>query len=1000
MAPAPADAPFVGRSAHLDRLGELLDAAAGGGPCGVLVGGDAGVGKTRLVGELTALAGARGFLVLTGRSVDLGAGGLPYLPFVDALRSALRAGGAGADVVRHATSQWPVLLHLAGRAAEGGPLDDADRLPLFDAAASVLARLADEVAPVVLVLEDLHWADASTRDLLRFLLSRLQAERLLVAVTFRTDDLHRRHPLRPLLAELVRLPGVERLDLAPFDRAELAGLLRTVTGADLPADVVLDIARRSGGNAFFALELLAARVPEVGSSAGSGVRVDLGQLPDALSDVLLTRLEGLSAPAQHVVRTAAVGGRCVSDRLLRAVVAGISPASDLDAALREAADRHVLVADGPDRYSFRHALLQEAVYADLLPGERVRLHAAYATGLAGEFADSGGGADADLAEHALRSHDLAGALAASWRAARAAQAQLAPLDALEHAERALGLWEAVPAERRPDDGDHVDLLLLAASAAALAGEFSRAEALATVARDEAIAGGDPVRVAHARRHLARHLYAGERLDACLEEARLARETLLALPPSADLVWATATMASAAGSAGDLDAMVALATSGLELARTLGLAAAEADLLVTLAIAGGDGALATLAEARDRARVAGAPAIEVRALWNMGLTRHEADDLVEARGMYRDVQARGQQTGLAASLYVVGARISLVEVLYRLGEWDEAVSVARADGVRLGQVDSTSLEVAALRVPVARDPESARAAGRRIRDAGHDPRRIDSFTDASLSILLAEAALWCGEPEAAVAEIVEALERLDARYPAHLVSVRVVAAGLAAIAAGGRPGGGRELADSWLARVEAAVAGARPMRSPTVGPEARAWLARARALHARAVAGAPTVAELPHWSAALELAGGQPYEQAQVRFGFAEALLAQDRRDPGERGRAVEAAAAAHAVAAALGARPLRVAVETLGRRARLDLGAGVPGPSGPLTPREAQVLHLVAAGLTNRVIGERLFISEKTASVHVSNILGKLGASGRAEAVAIAGRRGLLAADGGREAGP
>jgi len=985
MPPVVTDAPFVGRAEHLRRLAELLDAATDGQPAAVLVGGDAGVGKTRLVVELEDRARRRGFLVTAGRSVDLGAGGLPYLPFADALRSVARSGGPAADVLRRATEEWPVLLRLAGRTADAGPLDETDRLPLFDAVATVLARLGEEAGPVLLVVEDLHWADASTRDLLRFVLSRLRDERLLVVGTFRTDDLHRRHPLRPLLAELMRVRGVERLDLAPFDRVELGRLLVTVAGGAVPEGVVDDIARRSGGNAFFALELLAAHTPEL----GTGLTGALDALPEGLSDVLLTRLEGLGPPAQNVVRAASVAGRCVSDGLLRAVVADTTSGPELDLALREATDRHVLVADGPDRFSFRHALLQEAVYADLLPGERVRLHATYASRLA-DGAGDGEDNDADLAEHALRSHDLPGALGASWRAAREAQARLAPADSLEHAERALGLWSAVPADLRPGDGDHIELLLLAASAAAQSGDAIRAQALATAARDEALEDGEPVRVAQARRHLARHLYACDRLEACLEEARLARETLLQHPPSADLVWATAVMASAAGSLGDRAEMAALARSGLELARSLGLAAAEADLLITSAIVDGDGApvtagrdLEVLREARERARDAGEPAIELRALWNVGLSRHEADDLMAAADSYRQVEALAVQTGLSASLYAVGARVSLVEVLFRLGSWDEALAVARADGLRLSRFDTTGLRVGALRVTAARDPQAARDAAARLRAADADDLALDSFSDISLHVTQAEAAASVGDRDDAVTHVGLALERIDARYATHLLALRVCAVGLAALA-GDRTR--TALADAWAERAEAAMRSGAPHRGRSVGPEGTAWLLRARAERARFDGPAPEVAA---WEEILGLVEGQPYEQARCRLRLAEALVAA-----GERVRAGEVAAQAFAAASRLGARPLCTELEALGRRARLDLGAGVPSSDGPLTPREAQVLRLVAAGMTNRAIGERLFISEKTASVHVSNILGKLGASGRTEAVAIASRRGLLAVGG------
>ena len=225
-------------------------------------------------------------------------------------------------------------------------------------------------SPVVVVLEDLHWADQASRDLIGFLARTLRSGRVLLVASYRSDELHRRHPLRPLLGELVRLPGVERLELAPFSRAELAEHLEAIAGVPLAADQLERIYERSEGNPFYAEQLLAA---------GAG-EADVG-LPSTLADVLLARVQGLSEPAQQVLGVAAVAGRRVSHRLL-AEVAGW-PEAELERGLREGIGAGVLVTDSTTgTYAFRHALLQEVVYADLLPSEQVRLHASYARLLA------------------------------------------------------------------------------------------------------------------------------------------------------------------------------------------------------------------------------------------------------------------------------------------------------------------------------------------------------------------------------------------------------------------------------------------------------------------------------------------------------------------------------------------------------------------------------------------------------------------------------------------
>jgi DNA-binding NarL/FixJ family response regulator len=268
----------------------------------------------------------------------------------------------------------------------------------------------------------------------------------------------------------------------------------------------------------------------------------------------------------------------------------------------------------------------------------------------------------------------------------------------------------------------------------------------------------------------------------------------------------------------------------------------------------------------------------------------------------------------------------------------------------------------------------------------------------LRLCEADAARWVGDPVTSEWSAEAARARLEAwGEPAHLAAVRISAVALGAAvdqiwaelrpcaedAAGTRSArAAATRAREHLARAEHAFAAGRP-RGSRPGVEAQAWLARARAEGSRVE---HSDGDPQAWAAAVDAFAVEPYEQACCQLGQARALVANGRS-----GEAAEAARAAHDVAARLGARPLREAIEALGRAARLDLGFGVPGGGGPLTPREQQVLALVADGLTNRAIGSRLFISEKTASVHVSNILAKLGASGRTEAVTIAHRRGLLA---------
>jgi predicted ATPase len=391
------------------------------------------------------------------------------------------------------------------------------QLRVFDAMLSALDSLTVE-SPVLLVIEDLHWADRSSRDLLVFLLSRLTAQRLVVLATYRADDLHRRHPLRPLLSELVRLPAVERLDLAPLDAAHTLDLVRLLADGSLSEQLLRRAAERSEGNAFFAEELVSA------SSDG---------LPHGLAEVLMARVEALPAATQLVLRLAAVAGRRVAHDQL-AAVSGM-PDHELEQALRDAVAHHVLVADASsisrDAYMFRHALLREAIYGELLPGERSRLHARYATLIAEQGEEAGGAAE--LAHHAMAAHNLPLALEASVRAAQEADRRAAPAEVLLHIERALELWEAVPEPEQVAGISEIALTRWAAWTASATGDPDRGIALARRALDLAEQADDIVTTATlSRRYTQRLLDLTGREQEALDAIHRALELLADQPPTA------------------------------------------------------------------------------------------------------------------------------------------------------------------------------------------------------------------------------------------------------------------------------------------------------------------------------------------------------------------------------------------------------------------------------------------------------------------------------------
>ncbi len=368
-----------------------------------MLGGEAGVGKSRLLAELRDRAQDAGWSVLVGHCVDFGDGALPYLPFSEAFgRLAADAPDTAKALVQDSSviaRLLPARRTLDGPRNDGDASEPIDRAALFEAVQRTLVALAQD-APLLLIIEDVHWADVSTRELLTFLLTRRSAEPIAIVASYRSDDLNRRHPLRATLAEWHRLPTVTRLHVEEaLEGATFAVLIAGMQPGPLPERDVQRIVQRAEGNPFFAEELVSAA--EDGGCS----------LPTELADLLLVRLDRLDADGRLVVRAASVAGRRVPHDLL-ARVSGLG-AGELDLALRAAVEANVLVSVGGDGYLFRHALLAEAVYDDLLPGERVRLHAAYAKTLAARHAP---GTAAELARHALAAHDLVTAARAGVRA--------------------------------------------------------------------------------------------------------------------------------------------------------------------------------------------------------------------------------------------------------------------------------------------------------------------------------------------------------------------------------------------------------------------------------------------------------------------------------------------------------------------------------------------------------------------------------------------------------
>jgi DNA-binding CsgD family transcriptional regulator len=964
--------PLVGRDDELQLLLGLVGASGEGRPAAVLLAGDAGVGKTRLLAQVAADVSVA-TMVVRGGCVDLGEVALPYLPFVEAFADLVRQAPEVADV----PGLGPL---LPGALPAGGELA---RLQLFEAVVAAL-RLAGELAPVVLVLEDLHWADASSRELLRFLLARLRDERVTVLASYRADDLHRKHPLVPLVAELTRLAGVQHVELRPLAdeavRRHLEALAPELAGPLLDA-----VVRRAEGNAYFAEELLLA-VAEDGDRDGRA-------LPSRLSEVLLARVERLDERTLAVVRLAAAAGRRVEHEVLAAACAELG--LPVDEALREAVAAHVLVVTpgvAAGSYAFRHALLQETVYDDLLPGERVRLHGLLARVLTTSGVGAGPG---ELGFHRERSGDLKGALEDYLAAADQAMCHGAPHEALALRERALTLvesggWPGIGAD------DRARLLSASATAAGHAGEWGRAVTLAKSGVQAAAELGPGPR-AEAHEQLARHLMAADRDQHALDEARLAHELAHEAGDARLLAVSAATYARALSNFLDRDdAVRSVAESALQLGTAEGLLEVQADALITLGRldetqGDSESACDRYCEARDVAAKAGDVDVELRAAYNVAAVSFYAGDLELAGRRVDTAVGRADALGLGWSPYGVSVRSLQTVVRYTFGDLEGSAAAAMT-AHRAGPGPAVeSLAAMGLYAAVARGDADAIARAEAVALVPDvDPLAVLVAAGAG-----ADALRMAGEPARASALARDGARRVTERWGEwSLAGIWLAAHGIAAQAdlaaqARERRDAGAEAAavasaTEWEDLAQQTAVRGRP-RGGALGPEGRAWLLRTTAELSRA-RGASDPALWTEVVAAFDY--GYVYELARSRWRLAEALVGA-----GDRAAAAEDLQAAAATAVALGTGPFLHDVVALARRGRLDLGDTVrvarAGTSG-LTPREREVLTLVAEGLTNRQIGERLFMSEKTASVHVSRILAKLEVSGRAEAAAKATRMGLL----------
>ena len=949
------DPGFVGRGPELGLLQELLEQARAGTAATVLVGGDPGIGKSSLLAEAAGRFGAR---TMIAPCVRMGGAQIPLAPLVTLLRRLQRSEPALLDAT-------PLLVDWIRPGSETTPR----HTDVLAAATDLVIAASEEASPLLFVVEDVHWADAATWDLVEHLARNLADVSVVLAVTYRTPDAIADPELRRRIGELSRLAHVSRIGLRGWTPAEVAERLEHVLGAPPPLSLAAELATRGGGNPFFTHELLTAR------QAGAA-------LPDVVADLISSELARLDRPTRAVVSGLAVLGRPADHDLLVAVTGS---AGELEPAIRDAVAAGLVVVED-DAYQVRHALIAEVAYLELLPGERRRHHRLAANELTTRAARRAAVEHVgELAVHLDRAGDIDAAFVALLAAADASEA-VAPAAALGHLLRAIELWD--DAHTRSGEEDLTARLWQAADLAGATRGYDLAIELAERALD---IGPSPRGRAWGHERLGRYLWSAGRIDESTLEFERAFEMIETTDGAHGLAPVLAGLGQAELMRGNYDAAEAHCRRALD-----HLPGPDADRLAwvmanrVLGIVVSHRGEPDLGIAMCQRAVDDAPTAHIRHLAAIYLVlaklaggRYDAA-AATALDASADAQRSGTHRTFGGYLDALAA-----EALIRLGRWTEAGRVldrhTTGDTVPVGEI---RLAVAGAKL-AARTGDTERAR-RLLADAGG--HELDGWHHTYVIAGHADVELVAGDWERAAtaaehglassagslllwrarftnllveAEVERALDRAAAREPVDLgATAASLSDKVAAVRRGVAGYDAAQLAEV-LAYIEQADAAVGRLR----GPDADAW---------RQVG--------DRWES---LSDAWLTAVSRLREAADAAAVAEARR-------AEAALRSAHAIATRLDSAPLLRSVEAVARRARIDVHAPevviLPETTTErlgLTSREAEVLGHIAAGATNREIGERLYISEKTASVHVSNILRKLGVSTRVEAAAVAQRLGL-----------
>lgn len=969
----PAEAEFVGRTDQLELLTRRLTDARQGQARTVLIGGEAGIGKSRLLSRFADSARAAGAHVLIGAGEEHFGDPMPYGPLLEALDTfgreygEHRAAELGGDAYGRLTAFFDL-----GADSMSSPQQ------IFLAVRRMLDGIGAD-APVVLIIEDLHWADPATLDLVRHLgQTRAERRRLLLVASFRSGGLVRDDPLWQLLASPTFLRRTERIELPAFTRAELHRFVSSITGEDVDPELVERCLQRSDGIPFYAEQLTVAGALDDPANA---------RLPADISSVVLARLSGLGKDALRVLRVAAVAGRAMSRRLLR-TVSGLSGEA-LHDALQECFDRQMLVTGHEeDVYRFRHGLLREVMYQATVRDTRVDLHIAMAQALGDDvrLCLGEGSAAAEQASHWYQAGMWPQALFFAVQAGETAARTLAFASAEAQFIRALELWQRVAEPQRQAGMSRDQVLTRAAEAARWTGHVDRALGYVRQAIAQVGDGADRCRLGELHERLGTYLWEHGRRADSVAAFRQAQALLEAGPPSAVKARVLAGIALAHLQAGRYADGHDLADAALTMAREVGAHAEEGRALgisgLALGVLGDPEGEARLRRALEIARSANHIEDLLRAYGNLGLVLEHAGRTRESANATMSGLAEARKLHLANTRQggVLANNASAALVL--LGEWDEAEKIVNEALPDRPPQESLYPRLTLAEIKVARgDFAQARELLVSIDDVEHgrDPRFL-----GPLHAVRAELALWQGDLTRAAEDVERGLAAVQGGENSVEV-LRLCVLGMrcaadrteaaegdrtAAIAVGDRL--------ALLARqAEQASASGQAPAGGEVSQLVR--LCRAQRRRINGDDGAATWSEVAAGWLQLE----RPYQAAYARWRQAVAAQAA-----GDRKSARQSTREAYQLATSLGAGPLRTAVAALARTLKLDLTDRPQPARHPygLTPAEFETLRLLCQGHAPARIAAARGVAVRTVETQINSAYRKLEVHSSAEAIARAHR--------------